>query len=53
MKPTTAIERAELQRVANLLPKSGTIDGAKWECDFADLIRRVLFELDAAERGKP
>lgn len=44
--PTTTIERAELQTVANMLPKSGTIDGVRWECDFADLVRRVLYELD-------
>ena len=48
LEPTTAIERAELQRVANLLPASGTLDGVKWECDFAGLIRRVLYELDTA-----
>lgn len=48
-KSTTHIERAELQRVANLLPKEGTLDGVKWECDFTDLVRRILFELDTKE----
>ena len=46
---TTAIDRAELQRVANLLPKSGTIDGKSWKLDFGNMVRRVLFDLDAAE----
>ena len=45
-KPTTHIDRAELQRVANMLPKSGTIDGVRWELDFGDMVRRILFELD-------
>ncbi|KKN84491.1 hypothetical protein LCGC14_0289530 [marine sediment metagenome] len=45
MSMTTAIDRAELQRVANLLPKSG----AGWKFDFGNMVRRVLWDLDAAE----
>lgn len=46
--PTTAIDRAELQRVANMLPKA-QIDGVDKPYDFGQMVRCVLFDFDHIE----
>lgn len=44
-EPTTPIERAQLQEVANMLPR----DAAGKMYAFGSMVRRVLWELDARE----
>lgn len=51
LESTSGGERGELQRIANGLPKSGTLDGKHWELDFGHMVRRVLYELDMAEEA--